>query len=66
MAAQTLNKNAQRPVYGIVTDAEVWQFGKLEEHCFTRNLTRATIDDLPKIFGGVYQIMQLAAHGASL
>ncbi len=37
--------------HGIVTDAEVWQFGKLTDAVFTRNLTRATIDDMPKVFG---------------
>ncbi len=60
VAAQALNDNAERAVYGIVTDAEVWQFGKLTGTVFTRNQTRATIDDLPKVFGAVYGIMELA------
>lgn len=60
VAAQALNENAERAVYGIVTDAEVWQFGKLTGAIFTRNQTRATIDDLPKVFGAVYGIMELA------
>jgi len=42
------------------TDAEVWQFGKLEEKIFTKNLSRALIDDIEGAFGAVYRLMELA------
>jgi len=60
VAAQALNETTKRTIYGIVTDAEVWQFGRLVDTIFTRNQTRTTIDDLPKVFGAVYGIMELA------
>ncbi len=60
VAVQALNEYIQHPVYGIVTDAEVWQFGKLENKCFTRAPTRTTINDLAKVFGGIYKTMELA------
>lgn len=36
-AAQLLNDDAERSVYGIVTDGSFWQFGKLERDLFTKN-----------------------------
>jgi hypothetical protein len=35
VAVQLINKNAQKSVYGIVTDGERWEFGKLENDVFT-------------------------------
>jgi hypothetical protein len=60
VAAQKLNNNAQQTVYGIVTDAEVWHFGKLEGKVFTRNQTRMKIDELENVFGALYAMMELA------
>ncbi|MCI5212792.1 MAG: hypothetical protein D3910_29270 [Candidatus Electrothrix sp. ATG2] len=60
VAAQTLNAKPEQPIYGIVTDAEVWQFGKLEENVFTKNLSRALIDDIEGAFGAVYRLLELA------
>lgn len=60
VAAQALNETTAHAVYGIVTDAEVWQFGKLLDKVFTRNQTRTTIDEIPKVFGAVHGMMELA------
>lgn len=49
IAAQGLNQDEHRPVYGLVTDAEVWQFGKLETSVFTKHRTHITIDDVQNI-----------------
>lgn len=62
VAAQRLNENAEQPIYGIVTDAEIWQFGKLTGTLFTKNIARATIDNLDEVFGSVFKIMELAAN----
>lgn len=62
-AAQNLNNRPELPVYGIVTDAEVWQFGRLTKNSFTRNLRRAVIDDVAEVFGAVHRLMELAADG---
>lgn len=61
VAAQKLNKNEEQAVYGIVTDAEVWQFGKLEGQSFIKNYSRATIDHLDEVFGAVCALMELAS-----
>ncbi len=57
VASQGLNQieseQKSSAVYGIVTDGEVWQFGKLISNLFTKNRTRITISDLDKIFGAI-------------
>ncbi|MBF0121390.1 MAG: hypothetical protein HQK79_21375 [Desulfobacterales bacterium] len=66
VAAQKLNSNEKQIIYGIVTDAEVWQFGKLERNIFTKNQKRANIDDMDEVFGSVYAIIELAVISNSL
>ncbi len=61
VAAQQLNQNKEEAVYGIVTDAETWQFGKLQKQLFTKNDYRATIDNLNEVFGAVCSIVELAS-----
>ncbi|RKZ81480.1 MAG: hypothetical protein DRR19_22230 [Candidatus Parabeggiatoa sp. nov. 1] len=61
VAAQQLNQNKEETVYGIVTDAEMWQFGKLQKQLFTKNDYRATIDNLNEVFGAVCSIVELAS-----
>ena len=53
IAAQKINKTEDFPVYGIVTDGELWQFGKLVSDKFTKSKLRVTITDLDKIFGTI-------------
>ena len=53
IAVQKLNKAEELPVYGIVTDGELWQFGKLVADEFTKSKLRITITDLDKIFGTI-------------
>jgi hypothetical protein len=53
IAAQKLNKNEAQPVYAIVTDGELWQFGRLLLDVFTREKTRIAVTDLDKLFGAI-------------
>jgi len=61
VAAQKLNLDEKKTVYGVVTDAELWQFGKLEGKVFTKNKALVKIDDLSDVFGANHAIMKLAA-----
>ena len=63
VAAQKLNNEETLAVYGIVTDAELWQFGKLQGKHFTKNYSRATIDNLDRVFGSVFNVVELASKG---
>ena len=58
VAIQRINDDALKPVYGIVTDGEMWQFGKLAGDLFTRNTSPLAISELQKIFGAIGHLMQ--------
>ena len=52
VAVQKMNKN-EDSIHGIVTDGELWQFGKLQANLFTKHKERITITNLDKIFGAI-------------
>lgn len=53
IAAQKINDDLAFPVYGIVTDGTLWQFGKLIGDTFTQNRTDFALANLPTLFGAV-------------
>ncbi len=62
VAAQKINDNLDFPVYGIVSDGERWQFGKLVGDAFTQNRTSFSIDNLPTLFGAIDVIFKAASE----
>ncbi len=63
IAAQKINKNEALPVHGIVTDGELWQFGRLVTDTFTKHKTRLTIDNTKELFGAIsYLIKSMDNH----
>jgi hypothetical protein len=58
IAAQRLNGEYQIVIFGIVSNGDRWQFGKLEGEIFTRNSTYYTIQEIDKLFGAVNFIFQ--------
>ena len=58
VAAQKINDNTDLPVYGIVTDGILWQFGQLIGDTFTRNRTNFSSDNLPILFGAVDSVFK--------
>jgi len=63
IAAKYLNNNPEMPVYGIVTDGKLWEFGKLTEKSFTKNTDIFTVTDLNKLFGALQFVFDEAVHG---
>jgi hypothetical protein len=59
-AAQKLNGDDSMPIYGIVTDGNFWQFGKLLKSTFVKNTVSYSIDDLSELFSAVMFIFQAA------
>ena len=45
------NNNLTFPVYGIVTDAILWQMGQLIGNKFIKNVENLTIDQLSVLYG---------------
>jgi hypothetical protein len=60
VAVRDMNAKADLPVYGIVTDGKLWEFGRLIEIVFTKNMTSFTIDELAELFGALDFIFQHA------
>ena len=58
IAAQRINNDADFPVYGIVTDGTLWQFGQLISDMFTQNRTDFALADLPTLFGAVDSVFK--------
>ena len=65
VAAQKINEAPERPVHGIVSDGERWQFGHLVGDVFTQNRTGFSVDDLPPLFGAVDSVFKAASEGHS-
>jgi len=61
IAAQRINGDASFAVYGIVTDGKLWEFGKLQENLFTKNIEGFTVDNLARLFGVLNYIFQAIA-----
>ena len=61
IAAQKLNEDRQMTVFGITSNGDRWQFGKLSDRRFTLNRTFYTIQDLDALFGilnGIFKQFQ--------
>ncbi len=61
IAARYLNNNSEKPVYGIVTDGKLWEFGKLTEEGFTKNTDSFTVTDPNRLFGALRFVFDEAA-----
>jgi len=58
IASQKINNDSQNSVYGIVTDGNLWQFGKLEKNYFFKNTENYTIDKLSLLYGALNYVIQ--------
>nr|RNJ64964.1 MAG: hypothetical protein EDM05_33660 [Leptolyngbya sp. IPPAS B-1204] len=58
IAAQKLNGEIDITIFGIVSNGDRWQFGKLKDATFTRNEIFYTIQNLDQLFAAVNYIFQ--------
>ncbi len=58
VAIQKLNQDDQTAVFGIVTDGERWQFGKLTENTLIRHPKSFDLDNLPELFGALHFVFR--------
>ncbi len=63
VAAQKINEDTDFPVYGIVSDGKLWEFGQLIGDSFTRNRTSVTMDNLSVLFGAVNAVFKVSTEG---
>ncbi len=62
VAVQKINKDTDFPVYGIVSDGTLWEFGQLVGDAFTRNRTSVTMDNLSILFGAIDTIFKASTE----
>ena len=62
VAAQKINDDPDFPIYGIVTDGTLWEFGRLVSDTFTRNRTNFTLANLPVLFGAVNSVFKATTN----
>ena len=58
VAIQKINDDDVKPIYGVVTDGELWQFGRLAKNLFTRHKTALSIGELERVFGAIAYLLQ--------
>jgi hypothetical protein len=58
IAAQKLNENAEIIVFGITSNGDRWQFGKLQANIFALNSTFYSIQELDKLFAALNYVFQ--------
>jgi hypothetical protein len=51
IASQQINKDKSIPIYAIVSNGKYWEFGKLEQSLFTKNLNTLSIAEPEKVLG---------------
>lgn len=59
VASQKINHDDIKPVYRVVTDGNLWQFGRLQGHLFTLNARNYTIDNLQALYGALEYLADL-------
>ena len=62
IAAQKINDDPAFPVYGIVTDGTLWQFGRLIGDTFTQNRTDFALANLSTLFGAVDSVFKATTN----
>lgn len=58
VAVQKINENEKITVHGIVTDGELWQFGKLVGNIFIKNITVLALSEMKKVFGAISYLIK--------
>jgi hypothetical protein len=58
VTVQKINRDTSLSVHGIVTDGKLWEFGKLTEDTFIKNISGYTVDHLSHLFGALHFILQ--------
>jgi hypothetical protein len=58
VAMQKINDKPEQPVYGIVTNGQLWQFGRLFDRQFTKELQSYVLSDLDELMAALNFLFQ--------
>lgn len=56
VAIQKLNQSLEQDIYGIVSNGQFWQFGKLKGNTYTRETKSYILSDVDKLFAALNYI----------
>ncbi len=66
VAVQKINDEASLPIYGIVTDGELWKFGKLTGDTFIRDTEGYTVTAIAELFGALDFVLESVTKNREL
>ncbi|NEP42687.1 MAG: hypothetical protein F6K35_27080 [Okeania sp. SIO2H7] len=58
VACQKMNGIEGQSIFGIVSNGKMWEFGRLSDRFFTKNIKPYTIYDLEQLFGAVNYVFE--------
>ncbi len=58
IAAQKLNNDQNKIVFGMVSNGKIWEFGKLQDDIFTKNIKFYTLEELTKLMSAISFLFQ--------
>ncbi len=58
VAAQIANENKNLVIYGVVTNGKLWEFARLKEKDFTKNVSYIDVADLDKLYSALHFILE--------
>lgn len=53
VAIQKINDQSEQTIFGIVSNGQLWQFGKLKGNLYTREINNYTISDLERLYSAI-------------
>jgi hypothetical protein len=56
IAIQKLNQDLDQPIFGVVSNGKIWEFGRLVDNRFTKNIKVYTIYDLNTLFAALNHV----------
>lgn len=65
-AIQILNAAPQLPLYGIVSNGEIWEFAQLAQDRFTLYNQRCDVNDLDRLFNSLRTILEFCKNAAAV
>jgi hypothetical protein len=61
LAAQKINKDHSKKLFGVVSNGKLWEFGALHEEMFTKNRKYYVLENLEELMGAVNFIFAASA-----
>ena len=58
VAVQKINETEKITIFGIVSNGKIWEFGKLSDRSFTKNIKIYRISDLDELFAGINYVFE--------